>query len=276
MPGHCADTRALLQIARETLPALQELKRQGLVRHIGITGLPLRIYRALLSQIQDATLDVCLSYCHYCLNDSSLLELLPELEARGLGVINASCLSMGLLTAGGPPEWHPAPEELKAAARRAAEVCGHRGHDISRLALMWAVRVRRAARSAVRLDGGFAASACRIRAAPPPEATVAPLLDVFTVRSRSASSGARTCVDVPVWSCVEGGAWHVQEPRLASTLVGMASRELVQRNVQAVLQALECAPNPAHAAEMQTLEEVQRILEPVRNLTWASGLPENN
>lgn len=131
------------QIARETLPALQELKRQGLVRHIGITGLPLRIYRALLSRVQDATLDVCLSYCHYCLNDASLLDLLPELEARGLGVINASCLSMGLLTAVGPPEWHPAPDELKAAARRAAEVCGHRGHDISRLALMWAVRVRR-------------------------------------------------------------------------------------------------------------------------------------
>lgn len=68
----------------------------------------------------------------------------------------------------------------------------------------------------------------------------------------------------------------MQEPRIASTLVGMASRALVHQNVEAVLQALECAPNPANAAEMQTLEEVQRVLEPVRNMTWASGLPENN
>lgn len=34
----------------ETLPALAELKREGLVRHIGITGLPLRAFRTVLDR----------------------------------------------------------------------------------------------------------------------------------------------------------------------------------------------------------------------------------
>ncbi len=34
----------------ETLPALQQLKAEGLVRHIGITGLPLKIYKYVLDR----------------------------------------------------------------------------------------------------------------------------------------------------------------------------------------------------------------------------------
>ena len=43
-------------------------------------------------------MDAVLSYCHYCLNDSSLDGLIPYLEGKGVGIINASLLSMGLLT----------------------------------------------------------------------------------------------------------------------------------------------------------------------------------
>jgi len=39
-----------LQIIEETLPALQELKREGLVRNIGFSGLPLAIYPAILDR----------------------------------------------------------------------------------------------------------------------------------------------------------------------------------------------------------------------------------
>jgi L-galactose dehydrogenase len=139
-----------MQIARETLPALLELRRAGRARHVGVTGLPLGIFQKLLQQCDAAAPDIVLSYCHYCLNDSTLLDILPALEERGLGVINASCLSMGLLTHGGPPEWHPAPDELKAAARAAAACAASQGADISRLALMWAVKVRRFAPLATR------------------------------------------------------------------------------------------------------------------------------
>ena len=41
-----------LQIIEETLPALQELKKEGLVRNIGFSGLPLAIYPAILDRQQ--------------------------------------------------------------------------------------------------------------------------------------------------------------------------------------------------------------------------------
>lgn len=43
-------------------------------------------------------MDTILSYCHYSLNDTSLEGLLPYLKDKHVGVINASVLSMGLLT----------------------------------------------------------------------------------------------------------------------------------------------------------------------------------
>lgn len=54
-----------------------------------------------------------LSYCHYSINDSTLDDLMPYLKSKGIGVISASPLAMGLLTESGPPEWHPASAELK-------------------------------------------------------------------------------------------------------------------------------------------------------------------
>ena len=43
-------------------------------------------------------MDAILSYCHYSLNDSTLLDLVPYLKKKGVGIINAGVLSMGLLT----------------------------------------------------------------------------------------------------------------------------------------------------------------------------------
>jgi L-galactose dehydrogenase len=47
---------------------------------------------------------------------------------------------MGLLTSAGPPEWHPAPPELKAACAAAAAYCASQGQDIAKLALQFAVQ----------------------------------------------------------------------------------------------------------------------------------------
>ncbi len=168
----------------ETLPALQKLKEQGLVRFIGFTGLPLTVYRRILDRrararalcdtgalscsleayrsalcmpsapvflyvlyakgcrvaaiccglhtsdikkmfemtrirvishelgchsaaqtlcapsrrVPEGLVDVVLSYCHHTLFDRTLEGLLPYLQGKGVGVINASVLSMGLLT----------------------------------------------------------------------------------------------------------------------------------------------------------------------------------
>lgn len=43
---------AVLQVIHETIPALQQLKSQGLVRHIGITGLPLKIFSYILDRVE--------------------------------------------------------------------------------------------------------------------------------------------------------------------------------------------------------------------------------
>ena len=50
--GMCGDgiCDAVLQIVKETLPALVKLKKQGIVRHIGITGLPLKIYQYVIDR----------------------------------------------------------------------------------------------------------------------------------------------------------------------------------------------------------------------------------
>jgi L-galactose dehydrogenase len=95
------------------------------VRFIGITGYPLEVLERLVRESR-VGLDTCLSYCHLTLEDSTLLasSLLPLLEERGVGVINASPLAMGLLTDAGPPPWHPATPVVKVSCpRHGPEVC---------------------------------------------------------------------------------------------------------------------------------------------------------
>lgn len=103
----------LKQIVNETIPALLKLKEAGKTRFIGITGLPLGIFPYVLDRVPPGAIDVILSYCHYSINDTTLEDLLPYLKSKGVGVISASPLAMGLLTESGPPEWHPASPELK-------------------------------------------------------------------------------------------------------------------------------------------------------------------
>jgi L-galactose dehydrogenase len=125
------------QIINETLPALQGLKQQGLVRHIGITGLPLKVFPSILDRVEPGIVETILSFCHYELNDTSLGSLLPYFKEKGIGIINASPTGMGLLTPQGAPGWHPASEALKAGCRKAVEHCQARGADIVKLAVQF-------------------------------------------------------------------------------------------------------------------------------------------
>ena len=78
-----------------------------------------------------------LNFCHYCLNDDLLTEYFDFFESRGIGIINASPLSMGLLSQRGTPDWHPATQELKDACAKAAEFCKNQGYPIEKLALQY-------------------------------------------------------------------------------------------------------------------------------------------
>ncbi len=190
---HDIEFGSLNQVIEQTLPALRKLQETGKVRFVGITGLPLKIFRSVLAKTD---VDTILSYCRYCLNDASLEALLPFLMERRVGVINASPLSMGLLSDRGAPAWHPAPSDIQAACGRAAAYCRAQGTDISRLAIQFST----------------------------------------------------------------------SNPSLATTLVGTASPENIEKNVRWLEEPLD----------EELLREVLRILDPIRNKTWPSGLPENN
>ncbi|CAA0807402.1 L-galactose dehydrogenase [Striga hermonthica] len=136
---HDIEFGSLDQIVTETLPALVKLKESGKVKFIGITGLPLEVFSYVLDRVPPGTVDVILSYCHYSINDSTLEDLLPYLQSKSVGIISASPLAMGLLTESGPPEWHPASPELKAACRAAAAHCKKKAKNISKLAMQYSL-----------------------------------------------------------------------------------------------------------------------------------------
>jgi L-galactose dehydrogenase len=124
------------QIVNETLPALRNLQQSGKVRFVGITGLPLKV---ICDVAERAEIDTILSYCHYELNDTALLDLAAELKQKDIGVISASPLGMGLLSNRGTPDWHPAPALVKEVCAKAAAHCRERGASIEKLAVQFAV-----------------------------------------------------------------------------------------------------------------------------------------
>lgn len=126
------------QIVEEAIPALRGIQSQGKARFIGITGLALRMLREIASEVP---VDCILSYCRYNLLNRDLDTVLtPIARERNVGLLNASPLHMRLLSDTGPPAWHPAPPEVKKAARRVVELCRSRGVSAPKLALQFAVR----------------------------------------------------------------------------------------------------------------------------------------
>jgi L-galactose dehydrogenase len=124
----CKDITIILQ---ETLPVLLEYKKQGLIRYIGITGYPLDILEQLLTSCN--YIDVCLSYCHYTLLDTSLHAFIQKFP--NVGIINASPFAMGLLTENQLPVWHPASKDERKKSQQLIEKCASQGINISKVAL---------------------------------------------------------------------------------------------------------------------------------------------
>lgn len=126
------------EVVAEGVQALFDLKRQGKVRFIGVTGFPVELLRDM-AETHD--FDVTLSYCHGNLMNQKMDEVLvPTVKAKGMGLINASVTHMGILTHQGEQEWHPAPKEVKAAGRQAAEFCEAQGTSLPELAIQFALQ----------------------------------------------------------------------------------------------------------------------------------------
>jgi L-galactose dehydrogenase len=193
LQAHDIEFGTLEQIINETVPALQQIKQSGKARFVGITGLPLAALKHVAERVE---VDTVLSYCHYTLNDTSFMDLVPLLKRRRLGIINAAPLAMGLLSSSPLPNWHPAPPALRDKAAQAAALCKARGSSIEKLAVQFAV----------------------------------------------------------------------QAPDIASTIVGTAESTLMELNIRWIDEPID----------ITLLREVQSIFEPVHNLSWISGRPENN
>lgn len=180
-------------IIDQSLPTLEKLRAEGKIRFIGISGYPL----LLLQEVAAAfPVDTILSYCHYNLFNTTLAQqLMPFARQRGMGLINASTLHMGVLTDQGAPPWHPAPDTIHATGQKVAALARDHGTTITRLALQFAL----------------------------------------------------------------------QNEHISTTLVGMATEEEVAHNVALV-------GNPP---DETLLRAVQAIIEPLKDISWQSGRPEN-
>lgn len=136
---HDIEFADLKQVAEETLPALVELRKKGLVSHVGITDLQPENLQWVIDHTEPGTVESVLCFCHYCLNDDLLTEYFDYFESKGIGLVNASPLSMGLLSTRGVPDWHPAAKSLVEACAKAAAYCKEVGYPIEKLAVQYAV-----------------------------------------------------------------------------------------------------------------------------------------
>lgn len=136
---HDIEFADLNQVVQETLPALVELREKGVVGHVGITDLQLENLKWVIEHTPEGTVESVLNFCHYCLCDDKLVDFLDYFESKGIGIINASPLSMGLLTERGVPAWHPAPTLLVEACHKAMQHCKAKNYPIEKLAMQFSV-----------------------------------------------------------------------------------------------------------------------------------------
>ena len=124
------------QIVEETIPALRKQVEKGKVRYIGVSGYPMKMFKYVL---ENADIDVLLTYNHYTLQNDMALELVPICHEKGVGLMNAAPFSARLLTSAPLPEWHKATPEVRAVAKQAADHCTAAGIDIAQLALQYSI-----------------------------------------------------------------------------------------------------------------------------------------
>ena len=142
----------------EAVRALFALKDQGIIRRVGVSGYPLpvllRISRLVATNAPYRPLDVVLNYSNHCLHSDVLVGWRELFAAdpdpnRGSGstgawkapvLLNGSPFSMGLVTDGNPPNWHPASAELKQACRDASANLVARGESLATTALRYGLR----------------------------------------------------------------------------------------------------------------------------------------
>ena len=124
------------EIINETLPILAELKKEGKIKKIGISGYPLNVLDYVIERYE---IDVVLTYCSYNLYYQGLEEYQTKWKQRGIEIIYGGITGMGLLTNLGPPAWHPANQILKNKCKQISTSLKKRGENITEYAFNFTI-----------------------------------------------------------------------------------------------------------------------------------------
>ncbi|ORZ20117.1 NADP-dependent oxidoreductase domain-containing protein [Lobosporangium transversale] len=133
--------------AVEAVEELFRLKAEGKIKCVGISGYPLPYLLALIPVIHERmgqTLDILMTYCHYNLHNTLLMDYIGQFRELGIKTIwSASPVSMGLLRSNTPaPDWHPAPKKLRAAAQDCIQIVEQAcpGKDLAEVAVKFGMK----------------------------------------------------------------------------------------------------------------------------------------
>ena len=130
------------QAIKEAIPALVELREQGVV---GAIGVGMNFWEAPLRMVRETPIDVVMLAGRWTLLDRTGRELLDECAARGVSIVAAAPYNSGLLAQPRPAadatfNYGPAGEVLIAEANRLADVCERHGVELPVAALQFPLR----------------------------------------------------------------------------------------------------------------------------------------
>lgn len=126
------------QALAEAVPALVELREQGV---IGKVGVGVNQWRLPVRFVRESDVDIVMLAGRYTLLEQpALADLLPLCARRGVEVVVAGVFNSGLLAGQDVPDdathdYRQAPPELLARARRMARICARHGTTLPAAAL---------------------------------------------------------------------------------------------------------------------------------------------
>ena len=120
---------------------LLDLKRQGVIEHVGVAGGPIDL---MIQFVETGLFEAVITHNRYTLIERSAEPLLAVAAARGLGVANAAPYGSGILAKG--PDNYPrymygqaSPEQIERV-RRIDAVCRRHGVPLAAAALQFSLR----------------------------------------------------------------------------------------------------------------------------------------
>ncbi len=120
----------------EGLEALMDLKKAGKIRAVGISCYSMYVLNKV---IPNYDLDTILVHNHYTLINDELLDLIPKIKAKGIGLVSASPFASGLLTHQGPPDWYPINNKDLCVINKSLNFCIENNVPIEKLAIQYSL-----------------------------------------------------------------------------------------------------------------------------------------